>query len=205
MKEQQELTTKEAKQALKAKFKSKLEALERSYADSLRGKLLETELTLKEQHRLEIDAIADQYALNYIEIREHEVIVQRELDLKHDANLRFINELKEDHETNLNLLKDDFNAEQEKLRAIVLNLENKLEHMSNDFSKAIEIKERAIRDLTQQRTLHEVEETRILIQKEASLRSQLNEREQEVAMLDEQLEQAALREHRMSEEVTAIK
>jgi len=52
-----------------------LEALERSYADSLRGKLLETELTLKEQHRLEIDAIADQYALNYIEIREHEVIV----------------------------------------------------------------------------------------------------------------------------------
>lgn len=91
------------------------------------------------------------------------------------------------------------------MRAIVLNLENKLEHMSSDFSKAIESKERAIRDLTQQRTLHEVEETRILILKEASLRSQLNEREQEVAMLDEQLEQAVLREQRMSEEVTTIK
>lgn len=125
--------------------------------------------------------------------------------MKHDANLNFINELKEDHHTNLNLLKDEFNAEQEKLRAIVMHLENKLEHMSNDFSKTIESKERAIRDLTQQRTLHEVEETRILIQKEASLRSQLNEREEEVALLDEQLEQAALKEQRMSEEVNAIK
>jgi hypothetical protein len=64
-------------------MKQKMDQFEKNYTESIRTKMFETELNMSCKHRREIDAINDKYK-NYIEIREHEIIVQRELDLKHD-------------------------------------------------------------------------------------------------------------------------
>ena len=52
-----------------------METFERGFAETLRAKILEAELTLKEQHRREIEAVVVRYAQSHIEIREHEMIV----------------------------------------------------------------------------------------------------------------------------------
>lgn len=101
----------------------------------MHSKIKHAELALREQHQHEI-------AREYILVSEHEQIVQRELDAKYDANLKYVNELKQEHEVALS--------------EIMATEEAKLEWVTNE-------KDRIISELQQKRTLAEVEETRQLM------------------------------------------
>jgi hypothetical protein len=73
----------------------------------------------------------------------------------------------------------------------VVSQEAKIDWITNDFNKALENKDRLIAELQQKRTLVEVEETRHLMQSEATLRNELDEREREISKLEAQLDEAS--------------
>lgn len=97
---------------------------------------------LRENHSNEINSVIEKFRRDYIEIREHEMIMQQQMDKDHESNLKIISELR-----------DTFQLDQEQQRNINMQLENKLEWMSTDYLKALDNKERVIQELQSKRVL----------------------------------------------------
>jgi hypothetical protein len=113
-----------------------MEAFERGCSDNMRRKIEEVEFVLRDNHKNEINSVIEKFRRDYIEIREHEMIMQQQMDKDHETNLKLMSDFRE-----------TFQFDQEQLRNINIQLENKLEWMSTDYCKALDNKERVIQEL----------------------------------------------------------
>lgn len=64
-----------------------MEAFEKNCSQNMRQKIEEAERLLKESHNKEMMQMIEKIQSQYIEIKEHENIVQRELDREHNSRL----------------------------------------------------------------------------------------------------------------------
>lgn len=72
-----------------------MEAFERGCSDNMRRKIEEVEFVLRDNHKNEINSVIENFRRDYIEIREHEMIMQQQMDKDHETNLKLMSDFRE--------------------------------------------------------------------------------------------------------------
>ena len=192
MRQEVEEEAKTTKTSYKAKFRAKMEGFEQVCAENMQKKIEEVERSLQEHHARELQSLAERvemhYQANYVEIKEHEAIVQEQLAKAAQMNQSHIEELKCTKEAEIiqaqNDLQDKAQQEQQRLHTVVRTLENQLQAVQDDFRKTLDQKDRHILELQDKRAKEEVAETRELFKAEAQLRSELLEHAHQIRILE---------------------